>query len=799
MILLKLFLLAFSLLGYCLFFHRKIGIPVEFTPFFTVTSLMVCLYALGYVGSLEFNSWGLPVGFNPLTMPTVPILYFGVRVLFVLGWCCGLIWLWTIRRNSSDVWNELFNPALIFFFVGLFLIFFPLQPYLMRHTDDIHHWGLAVKCMSIYHSLPGIDSRLTYAEYPPGVPLFHYYISTFTNFREGTLLFSHNLMLLAGTVVLMYRIPWKYFYILFLIPFFAFVLQNLFMHGPRYLMVDTTLAVFLGASLYLYSSSALTAVPFPQRLIPLISSSAALVLTKHVGLIFALILCSVVFADELVALSSKFIRRNREPSVGDKNHSKRSFRRTILPLIVLFASPFVISESWNSRCERCPFPQKDLSRPGIAQNTERAFRQIVNEVPPAEWPRALFDRSVRERWSNAFENALPEKRVPIVALFREAVFRQELNGFDYISSREGRNLTTFSMTVALLALTALLLFSPSLREFRIRYIVTNLVLLVGAGGYLFFMLLVYLFAFDEISAIRLASFQRYVGCYFHGWLLSLLGMTSLCFKCTEPRWNMKRLAILAVSVLLLYLFFLAMILVFSFEEAVGWGAAQFLLYVAVYFRFVFLTMLIGLVFCFQKPETNVSPITNLCPHIVWVVLLVFIFMKAEFAFRVEQTSYATEYPFRQEVRECLRQIELEKDKFQVIRVIFETDDPVGDCAMHIADSYEYEMYPDRSIALETFGVDYYERLSRILRPQLGDKDRAYGMATPEEWSTSLIEEGVEGLFLHKTNDLFWERYGKLFENGEDACNDGCRFYRVTVSHDKSRIVLIRLPSNAKTN
>jgi len=132
------------------------------------------------------------------------------------------------------------------------------------------------------------------------------------------------------------------------------------------------------------------------------------------------------------------------------------------------------------------------------------------------------------------------------------------------------------------------------------------------------------------------------------------------------------------------------------------------------------------------------------------------------------------------MQQCLLEIKTYRRNLPKIKIVCE-DETFGVTAYIVTQMYVYDIYPDHSIRPEYLGVPFLERT--VPHSPL---------FSPEEWSRSLIEEDTDGIFLYETDDEFWERYGGLFENGQDARQNRYRLYRV-VPQDNGTIRFVPEP------
>jgi hypothetical protein len=107
-------------------------------------------------------------------------------------------------------------------------------------------------------------------------------------------------------------------------------------------------------------------------------------------------------------------------------------------------------------------------------------------------------------------------------------------------------LQNVALTLLLLAMLSVFIFRQRIVKNRLQETITLSILCGGFLVYSFGLLLLYFFSFGEYEAVRLASFDRYLGIYLLGWLMGLL-----VILLTSNIQNLKLLSvILGISLLL---------------------------------------------------------------------------------------------------------------------------------------------------------------------------------------------------------------------------------------------------------
>jgi len=165
--------------------------------------------------------------------------------------------------------------------------------------DEFSHWGRAVRELLLTDALPARRTVLLFQDYPPGAPLFEYFILRHTGtYSEAAVYFGHFLLLIAPLIVFLDSRTWRAL-AWTVIMFFGTVLL-MFVHWDPLttLNMDMVIAANFAASIFLVTL-------YPARLstVALLSPVLFLMpLLKPSGLFFALVCIAT-------ALGNKFLRR----------------------------------------------------------------------------------------------------------------------------------------------------------------------------------------------------------------------------------------------------------------------------------------------------------------------------------------------------------------------------------------------------------------------------------------------------------------------------------------------------------
>jgi len=381
----------------------------------------------------------------------------------LLGIAVGAWVLWGYRTTlasglrNTQAWHFLyFTPFLIFFFA------IP-EDFLFTEWDEFSFWASSIKLIHQTDALWITDSAIGFKHYPPGQQLFQYYITNFTGWSEGTVLYAQiafmlsALLAVAGTFMqragaLELAVFWTSCIILYLLRFdFAHIL------------VDQLLAVCFAASLAIAWNAKST-----LRSALIISMVVAvLMLIKQVGLILGLVTIFIYW------LSLYFDKPAKVFGIASDQMPKEYAKKLALALLPL-ATQFLISESWQSYVASIGF-LKDITIPSLAELL----------APP------MLERT--QATSTAFLSRIQEGKFigPIIGFLVISALAYWLHG------ASARRKAWLSLTVLFLSMV----------------------------GYMAFLFISYLLFFSEYEGVRLASFSRYSKTYFLAWALVLFALS----------------------------------------------------------------------------------------------------------------------------------------------------------------------------------------------------------------------------------------------------------------------------------
>lgn len=391
--------------------------------------------------------------------------------------------------------KDLLSTPLLIYAVLLGILLLNCRNARFARVDEFAQWGMAVKDMFYYQSFAKhIGTTVPLPRYPPFAVLIEYFF-VYANgmFSPELVYLGFQTMVMSALMVLFAGIGKKWQYGLTAVAVMAGIPIIFFGDIYNCIYVDPLLAVLAAYILICYYSEELSCF----NLLRILGGLFALTLTKDMGLVIAGLLTVVMIADRLYQL----IRRK-----------KFVLKDLLLPC---FCSIFVIAVfiSWQIYMS---IPAKAVAEPQMAEGVQAAEKASVREVS--------FQGTV------SASGVTPEKilgllrhedggyRYQTIKNFLIALFDGETYHFGNIS------VSYVDLFVLLLLLIGFLGYLRFWGECKAKMIGFGVFTFLAGMCYSMVLLLMYLFAFDQGSALQLLSHGRYLGSFVGGVVIALAGL-----------------------------------------------------------------------------------------------------------------------------------------------------------------------------------------------------------------------------------------------------------------------------------
>ena len=370
--------------------------------------------------------------------------------------------------------RSLLSPGLAIFLAFALFSFLLSRGMQLSSWDEFSHWGTIVKATFLYDAIgPYNPVALDFRSYPPSLSLFEYFVTKLGGaWLEGNLFFAYQLIIWSLFTPFLAQLTWRRWGQVIVVVPLMFIAPLAFFNSLNVTLIDPLLGMLFGYALA----------------ITYIGNVLQWRLALHVGLgIFMLTLAkdAGTFMAALVVALYLIRLLAAKSSSSDEWSWKRLITLSSIPTLFLLAS----NQSWAA------LVREKVASPAFSNPIDLvAFFGAFRGEGPAYWQEILstFGFGVSSYLINSGGSfALPQ--VQLILLFVVV-----LAGLEFVVSRRmGRK-----FGLALIGITT-----------------------GGAIVYTIGLLALYLFRFGEWEAVRLASYERYLGTYWTGIVLFIALVT----------------------------------------------------------------------------------------------------------------------------------------------------------------------------------------------------------------------------------------------------------------------------------
>ena len=362
------------------------------------------------------------------------------------------------------------TPEIVFlmFSIGAFYLLCQTSSFrTFSPVDDFGYWGRASRAIFENNALLTKKDHISHLDYPPISALFQYFFTHFSDFEDRTALFAQGVLVITGATLLLrplVRIKRRSILVIFSVA--SVSIYSLFWVFSSWFLtvslgtLSTDLLLGLCFGLTLHVYFNQNSGDKLSALFSVIPVCLFMILLKPIGILFALISIGVILLDFLQCNSRTFFCR-------------------FLTVTWTLGTVFLSYASWKMH----------LSQNGIGETFTIKFN--VSDVY-----HAFITASATERQTLTIHNFV----------------KQIFFSFDQ---------STYWFLVCLLSVLAIFFIS---KVAKVKFLfMPYLSVLIGFFGYLFVLLLLYMFSFSEWEGTRLASIDRYTKTYLVGALFFLWG------------------------------------------------------------------------------------------------------------------------------------------------------------------------------------------------------------------------------------------------------------------------------------
>lgn len=425
MTVIMLFLLLLSLLGYSLASHRWLKLPIEFTPLFTITSMIMVMYIFGYIGQLQYNRFWIPVGFNPNTVPQIPLLPISVWLLFIGGLALLVTWCINVARNSKEDFKILLSPTIVIGLLGTIILFVLTRSCWFVSWDDVNAWSVFIREYYFNGGFLGTDSTVSpFWHYPNASPIWGNYISNILTISVPNMIFAQMLFQCAGIMVALRHLRWSQLHLIVTVLLFPYLFVNLLMyHGFFSILADIMIAlVYAGIVLYFLFAS-LEGKSTWTKTLPLIPPLFTLLLIKEVGFVLWAFFIAYVLIESVVYWGRVVFFKRVQTDDGSKIRfnwiSLKKLLYEVVPLLLLIAISFSAKWTWDKRIDFIgKNPTIAMSNAQVTDRIKEISLKIRSEIPLSQWWSVPLSRKKTTEFVNVVRDSLTEDERTIFSIHR---------------------------------------------------------------------------------------------------------------------------------------------------------------------------------------------------------------------------------------------------------------------------------------------------------------------------------------------------------------------------------------------
>lgn len=493
MTILKLLFLFIVLGSGILFLVRRLNFSQSLAPFVTISGITVVLYVFSLVNFLKQG------------------LIITVVLLLILGVFSFLNW--PIKRPLEKIKT---SPGLIAWIVAFIIIAVYTTGLLFSKWDEFSYWGVIYRYLMATNHLPDLAANFLVTNYPPFTALFQYFVGTLLKNSESSAYFAHMLLAFSALIAFLPNNNWKdwkkYAAALTLGVISVFPLDLRF----QGLYVDLILGLLFGAGLV---SAVFNNKLSTDRVTTVILASVALVLSKPLGIIFALICIGVLFFDLL--FKQQQLKSIKELWISLlKTFIKPQFILLISLTLLAYVSWNIHVKQFNNTAINFSFNANPVSSDDMYPGDMPSYIGRIDDQE-ATYNKSIYFLNQPHTIDISFLNTLRifTGNIP----YRTRLIIEKFVYSFSTSPYHTLNITCLGALLFILFVTVLVRISIPTNQREETTISRNtLILLIGFVLYCFSILFAYIYYFSPAEGIKTPELSRYVSSYLFGWWLLLM-------------------------------------------------------------------------------------------------------------------------------------------------------------------------------------------------------------------------------------------------------------------------------------
>jgi len=402
--------------------------------------------------------------FNLLLPGAWLILLFGLFALIALPFI--------LLQDREVIFTKYITPVFVFTLVYIVVLSLLSMGLHVSGWDEFSHWGPYAKYMLLHNGFIQAKDIVVLKSYPPGGSLFYYLFYLVGGFSEAKTYIAQQLLMLSAIPVILKNIDWKDWPLAFLGYSFLLLILKFFHAQIGYtgsLYMDVIIGVYFGCIIVCYRLSNRKSSDILLLIPPIFALS---IFKLH---LFPMILAITVFIVLDQLLQAFYFLQDTTKTLSILTKYKIIFGR-IFGVLLIPASSLLAIISWNDYLKKANIP--------VAWDLHVTKAQLFN----------LFAGK-----------GLDTTKLMTITHYKHMLL--------------GRSLV-FMLSCIVLAILTFILCKQ--KKDKRAIILDNTFMFLGFVGYLFLLLLMYVFLFGAYEGPRLASVGRYLSIYYIAWSMVII-------------------------------------------------------------------------------------------------------------------------------------------------------------------------------------------------------------------------------------------------------------------------------------
>lgn len=436
----------------------------------------------------------------------------GIFAIYVVAAMAFAMVVYMINRKNIKIY-ELLSPGTFIFFFIFFLIILGNKGMWYGRFDEYSHWGLAVKDMYYYDSFAKhAHTTVLLPRYLPFITLIEYFY-TYLNgiYAEHIVYAAFQMTMLSFMIIMCKPISEKKCLLFPLVGGMICIPSILFYDISSSIYVDPLLGILAVYVLICYYSGHDTVFSKVQIIFALI----ALVLTKDMGVVIGGLITFVLIADTIIK---------------NMKNKRRIWSKQCFPIMCILVVLFTWV-SWQIYMSIPVFTQSSMTAGGEADNIKYQGTVDASGISVDGLIKLLTGRGSDDQ-KQVIKNAL-------VRAFDGDMYYVGNVGVSYMDL----------MLLCVLLSALLFLMKRYYQKEEDKLIQLTLLLAFFGAVYWAVMCIMYVFAFSIDEALKLKSFERYLGSFLIAVVMITyyFGVLELCDMVKE-KWKKRCVMLMVVAV-----------------------------------------------------------------------------------------------------------------------------------------------------------------------------------------------------------------------------------------------------------